>query len=318
MVAHTEVASDVMEMRAPGVDMNAPAYWCHLCKRNVETRLNAESDEVECQTCGGCFVEEVEDDTPGQDRPQDFVPPTATTENNTQEENTNRGRSRSRSAEVSLPGASNQNPRESTDATESPQNTLSSSRPRRVTLDEIFNSGPPRTMRNRIITTRGTPVEVYITGSGSFQSGAGLVGAIGSLFQTIPVGQGIGSTIGDYAFGNMTNIINLLMQNDPNQHGAPPAAKSVVENLPKVHISQEEVDSNHDCAVCKDTFELKEQALRLPCSHDFHSDCILPWLKQHNSCPVCRFELPTDDPDYESSRTTANNHTPSTETTAQH
>jgi E3 ubiquitin-protein ligase RNF115/126 len=53
------------------------------------------------------------------------------------------------------------------------------------------------------------------------------------------------------------------------------------------------------CAVCMDSFEPGYTAKQMPCKHIYHPNCILPWLELHNSCPVCRFELPTEDADYE-------------------
>ncbi|XP_041007753.1 E3 ubiquitin ligase BIG BROTHER-related-like [Juglans microcarpa x Juglans regia] len=79
--------------------------------------------------------------------------------------------------------------------------------------------------------------------------------------------------------------------------GNPPAAKRFVENLPSVELTVEELLMNTVvCAICKDAIVVKEKVRRLPCSHYYHGDCIVPWLSIRNTCPVCRYELPTEDP----------------------
>ena len=56
--------------------------------------------------------------------------------------------------------------------------------------------------------------------------------------------------------------------------------------------------------VCRDEFEEAQRVQEMPCSagHAFHAACLAPWLAKHNSCPVCRHELPTDDSRYERDR----------------
>lgn len=76
----------------------------------------------------------------------------------------------------------------------------------------------------------------------------------------------------------------------------PPASKAAIENLPEVKI--ESADAKQ-CPVCLKQFETGDKASLMPCRHMFHQECILPWLKKTNSCPLCRYELPTDDEEYE-------------------
>jgi E3 ubiquitin-protein ligase RNF115/126 len=113
---------------------------------------------------------------------------------------------------------------------------------------------------------------------------------------------GAGQQFGDYFQGNMQDIINQLMINDPNRHGPPPASKAEVEKLVDQKVEAHMLASMTDCAVCKDEFEVGQAFKQLPCKHTFHPDCIMPWLEAHNTCPVCRYELPTDDVHYEQLR----------------
>ncbi|RRT78858.1 hypothetical protein BHE74_00024076 [Ensete ventricosum] len=74
----------------------------------------------------------------------------------------------------------------------------------------------------------------------------------------------------------------------------PPASKVAIESMPTIEIMDGHIEKDCHCAVCTDAFELGTEAREMPCKHIYHQDCILPWLSLHNSCPVCRHEMPTD------------------------
>ncbi|CAK8565069.1 unnamed protein product [Lathyrus sativus] len=64
-----------------------------------------------------------------------------------------------------------------------------------------------------------------------------------------------------------------------------PAAKSCIEELKTVTTKETE-----KCSICFEDFKV---GVCMPCSHMFHMDCIQDWLNISNSCPLCRFQLPT-------------------------
>ncbi|CAM9449984.1 unnamed protein product [Discosporangium mesarthrocarpum] len=53
-----------------------------------------------------------------------------------------------------------------------------------------------------------------------------------------------------------------------------------------------ELDSKHkprSCPVCLYEFQPQERVRIIPCLHQFHTECIDPWLRQNAICPVCKF-----------------------------
>ncbi|XP_076610971.1 E3 ubiquitin-protein ligase RNF115 [Chaetodon auriga] len=97
---------------------------------------------------------------------------------------------------------------------------------------------------------------------------------------------------GDYAWGQggLDTVITELLGQLENT-GPPPAEKEMISSLPTVCISQEQTDCRLECPVCREEYSLGESVRKLPCLHYFHSECIVPWLELHDTCPVCRKSL---------------------------
>ncbi|KAK0428945.1 hypothetical protein QR680_011099 [Steinernema hermaphroditum] len=62
-----------------------------------------------------------------------------------------------------------------------------------------------------------------------------------------------------------------------------------IERLPMTKITAQQADKQ--CTTCMDHLHEGDDVGRLNCGHMFHRPCIEPWLKRHNTCPVCRSKI---------------------------
>jgi len=99
----------------------------------------------------------------------------------------------------------------------------------------------------------------------------------------------------------LTNPVNDILNRSFNDQGGSthPTDEKVVENLEQIEFTE---DQELSCGICLESFKKGDKALLLPCKenkHYFHlgedkENCcgILPWLKENNTCPICREVFP--------------------------
>lgn len=83
-------------------------------------------------------------------------------------------------------------------------------------------------------------------------------------------------------------LLDWISRNDPNRYGPPPAEENAINSLSRIPGSQ---CVDKECPVCQEAFKEDDQVFSMPCDHCYHENCLVTWLKMHNSCPVCRAPL---------------------------
>nr|GMD59954.1 probable E3 ubiquitin-protein ligase RHC2A [Ipomoea batatas] len=70
-----------------------------------------------------------------------------------------------------------------------------------------------------------------------------------------------------------------------------PASKAAIESMPTIEILDSHIEIETHCAICKEPFELGNEAREMPCNHLYYFDCILP-LSLRNSFPFAATNSP--------------------------
>jgi hypothetical protein len=88
----------------------------------------------------------------------------------------------------------------------------------------------------------------------------------------------------------------------------PPASTAAIHSLIHLRLraqareSLREICPNDECVICAEVFSNKDVVTTLPCGHMHHYNCIIDWLSRKCTCPTCRYEMPTDDKNFERRR----------------
>eukprot|EP00347_Sterkiella_histriomuscorum_P013642 403363936 len=286
-------------------------FFCHVCNKDFKKMSPViEMSEVECPDCQQTFCEEISNHqqvnlvraSAQGIQAQQRQPLTPASPAQQQQTSVNQAVSRSQNGNEDLinnmmRGIFSQ-PQTLIRQVNVPQtrrvvrSIITDSQGNQAIIEEIYDA-PQQPRQQSMIIIDESPI-----------IGQGNLGRVPLLFGLNPFEMNFRSSVNDNV---LEQILRMSMQ-DRGRSGTPPASEHAIKNLHEVQISEKLCKKNEKdgsleqprCTICCE--DLVDKATMLPCGHMFNKECISEWLHQHNQCPVCRYELPTDDAEYEAKK----------------
>lgn len=75
-----------------------------------------------------------------------------------------------------------------------------------------------------------------------------------------------------------------------------PASPEIIAGFDIEPLPKGSVKVGQQCVICQYDLCSDDKCITIACGHCFHDTCLLPWLRCHNTCPQCRYQLLTTDP----------------------
>ena len=89
------------------------------------------------------------------------------------------------------------------------------------------------------------------------------------------------------------DLNRFYMRNNNNINNLVGPIKKILNALPENRIDDVNKlnEENRKCLICLEEYINNDNIIYLPCFHIFHKKCIIPWIKTHAICPLCKINI---------------------------
>lgn len=107
-----------------------------------------------------------------------------------------------------------------------------------------------------------------------------------------------------YSQEALDQILTTLMEQSTASNAPGPAPPEAIAALPRRKLDAQLLgnEAKGECSICMDEVKLGDEVIVLPCKHWFDEACVTAWLKEHNTCPICRKGINEESSSSDSSR----------------